>query len=265
MRTLRPRPSSREAPAQWYRGTIERFAHLVLRPGGPRVNTALLYGSAIAGVLIALVGSRSPLLPIAALPIAALVLVSLSALYRWTWPWQRAYLREGRRTDTQLSTIVGRPIDRSAAEAWLAASSEAPVSERILVLRWLGRDDEADALIPALPTTTPLELYRRDSLVALRNWRLTGILDMRAVADRLASLDPSERDQAVLMMAFWNGVAEVGAGHDLRRVPAPQGERLSPRDEVSLWALRIWPYRWLVGMFLLTWIPLGVLGLVAAR
>jgi hypothetical protein len=236
-----------------------------MRPGGPRVNTALLYASAISGVLIALVGSRSPLLPLVALPIAALVLAGVSARYRWTWPWQRAYLREGRRTDTQLSTIVGRPIDQSAAEAWLAASAEAPVFDRMLVLKWLGRDEEADALIPGLPTTTPLDLYRRDSFVAIRNWRLTGIFDIRAVVDRLASLDPSERDRAALSIAFWNGVAEVGAGHDLRRVSAPQGGRLSPRDEVSLWALRIWPYRWLVGMFLVTWIPLGVLGFVAAR
>ena len=236
-----------------------------MRPGGPRVNTALLYASAISGVLIALVGSRSPLLPLAALPIAALVLAGVSAMYRWTWPWQRAYLREGRRSDTQLCTIVGRPIDKSAAEAWLAASPEAPVFDRMLVLKWLGRDDQADALIPTLPTTTPLELYRRDSFVAIRNWRLTGYFDMRVVDNRLASLDPSERDQATLTMAFWNGVAEVGAGHDLRRVPAPQGGRLSPRDKVSLWALRIWSYRWLVGMFLVTWVPLGVLGLVAAR
>jgi hypothetical protein len=265
MRRPRPRPSSREAPAQWYRQTIDRFALLVLRPGGPRVNTVLFYGSAISGVLIALVGSRSPLLPIAALPLAAFVLAGVSALYRWTWPWQRAYLREGRRSDIRLSTILGRPIDKSAAEAWLAASSEAPVSDRILVLKWLGRDEEADALIPALPTITPLELYTRDSSVALRDWRMTGILDMRAAVARLPSLDPSERDRAASTIAFWHGVAEVGAGHDLRGVSAPQGGRLSPRYEVSLWALRIWPYRWLVGMFLVTWIPLGVLGLVAAR
>jgi len=228
------------------------------------MNAALFYVSATSGVLIALVGSRSPLLPIAALPIAALVLAGVSAFYRWAWPWQRAYLREGRRSDTRLSTIVGRPIDRSAAEAWLATSSEAPVIDRILVLRWLGRDEEADALIPELPTTTPLELYRRDSYEAIRAWRMTGILDMRAAVDRLPSLDPVERDGAASTIAFWNGVAEVGAGHDLRGVSPPQGGRLSPRDEVSLWALRIWPYRWLVGMFLVTWVPLGVLGLVAA-
>ncbi len=263
MRRPRPRPSSREAPAQWYRQAIDRFALLVLRPGGPRTNATLLYGSAISGVLIALVGSRSPLLPIAALPLAAFVLAGVSALYRWTWPWQRAYLWEGRRSDSRLSTIVGRPIDRSAAEAWLAASSEAPVSDRILVLKWLGRDEEAEALIPALPTSTPFELYSRDAAEALRAWRTTGILDMRAAVDRLPSLDPAERDRSASTIAFWQGVAAVGAGHELREVPAPEGGRLSPRDEVTLWAWRIWPYRWLVGMFLVTWVGLGVLGLVA--
>jgi len=263
MRRLRPRPGSHEAPAQWYRQTIDRFAHLVLRPGGPRMNAALLYGSAIAGVLIALVGSRSPLLPIAVLPLAAVVLACVSALFRWTWPWQRAYLREGRRSDTRLAAIVGRSIDRNAAETWLAASYEAPVSDRILVLKWLGRDEEADSLIPALPTATPLELYERDSSEALRAWRMTGILDMRAAVDRVASLEATERDRAASTIAFWQGVAAVGAGHDLRGVAAPQGGRLSPRDEVNLWALRIWPYRWLVGMFLVTWVGLGVLGLVA--
>ena len=227
------------------------------------MNAALLYASAVSGVLIALVSSRSPLLPIAALPIAALVLAAVSSLYRWTWPWQRAYLREGRRSDTRLATIVGRPIDRNAAETWLAATSEARVSDRILVLKWLGRDDEADSLIPALPTTTPVELYEHDSSEALRAWRVTGILDMREAVDRLASLEPSERDRAASTMAFWQGIAAVGADHDLRGVAAPQGGRLSPRDEVNLWALRIWPYRWLVGMFLVTWVGLGVLGLVA--
>ena len=229
------------------------------------MNAALFYVSATSGVLIALISSRSPLLPFAALPIAALVLAGVSALFRWTWPWQRAYLREGRRSDTRLSTIVGRPIGRSAADAWLAASSEAPVSDRILVLKWLGRDEEADALIPALPATTPSELYERDSSEALRAWRMTGVLDLRAAVDRLPSLDPSERDRAASTIGFWQGVAEVGTGHDLRGVPAPQGGRLSPRDEFALWAWRIWPYRWLVGMFLVTWVGLGVLGLVAAR
>jgi hypothetical protein len=227
------------------------------------LNAALLYVSATAGVLIALVGSRWPLLPIAALPIAALVLAGVSARYRWTWPWQRAYLREGRRSDTRLSAIVGRRIDTGAAEEWLAASSEAPVMDRILVLKWLGRDEEADALILALPTTTPLELYRRDFAEALRAWRMTGILDMRAAVDRLPSLDPDEREGAASTIAFWHGVAEVGAGHDLRGVSVPPGGRLSPRDEVSLWAWRIWTYRWLVGMFLVTWVGLGILGLVA--
>jgi hypothetical protein len=226
------------------------------------MNTALFYVSATSGVLIALVSSRSPLLPIAALPIAALVLAGVSAVYRWTWPWQRAYLREGWRSHARLSTIVGRPVDTSSAEAWLASSPDAPVFDRILVLKWLGRDEDADALIPALPTTTPLDLYRRDSLEALRDWRLTGTFDMRLVADRLALLDPSERDRAASTMALWNGVAEVGAGHDLRGVPAPQGVRLSPREEAGLWAVRIWPFRWLVGMFLVTWVGLGVLGLV---
>ncbi len=265
MRRLRPKQSRREAPAQWYRGTIERFAHTVLRPGGPRVNTVLFYGSAISGVLIALVGSRSPLLPIAALPIAALVLAGVSAVYRWTWPWQRAYLREGRRSDTELSAIVGQPIDASVAGAWLAASPEALVRDRILVLKWLGRDDEADALIPMLPTTTPLELYSRDFAEAARAWRMTGVLDMQAAVERLPSLEPSERNRAASTIAFWQGVAVVGAGHDLRGVTDPPGGRLSSRDEFTLWAWRIWPYRWLVGMFLLTWIPLGVLGLVASR
>ena len=227
------------------------------------MNATLFYGSAISGVLIALVSSRSPLLPIVALPVAALVLAGVSALYRWTWPWQRAYFREGRRSDTRISTIVGRPIDTSAAEGWLAASSDAPVGDRILVLKWLGRDEEADALIPALPTTTPLDLYLRDSSESLRVWRMTGSLDMQAAIARLPYLDPSERDRAASTIAFWQGVAEVGAGHDLRAVAAPQGGRLSPRDEVALWAWRIWPYRWLVGMFLVTWVGLAVLGLVA--
>ncbi len=227
------------------------------------MNAALLYVSAMSGVLIALVSTRSPLLPIVALPIAALVLAGVSALYRWTWPWQRAYLREGRRSDTRLAAIVGQPVDMNAADAWLAASPEAPVSDRILVLKWLGRDEEADSLIAALPTTTPLELYERASSEALRAWRMTSILDMRAAVDRLASLEPPERDRAASTIAFWQGVEAVGAGHDLHGVTAPLGGRLSPRDEVHLWALRIWPYRWLVGMFLVTWVGLGVLGLVA--
>ena len=70
----RPRPRSGRAPNRWYRENIDRFAHLVLRPGGPRVNAVLLYVSATSGVLIALVGSRSPLIAGAALPVAALVL-----------------------------------------------------------------------------------------------------------------------------------------------------------------------------------------------
>ena len=80
-----------------------------------------------------------------------------------------------------------------------------------------------------------------------------------------SDLGPAERDRAEATIAFWRGVSEVGRGGGLRDVPQPRGSRLRAGDETRLWLHRLWPLRWMVGMFLLTWVALGVLGFVAGR
>jgi hypothetical protein len=134
----------------------------------------------------------------------------------------------------------------------------------MVVLGWLGRYEAAEDLIPALPTTTPLDRYRRAYAEVFRGWRTTSTLDARPVVERLRDLEPSDRDRAESTIAFWRGVAEAGSGRELRDVPAPRGGRLSIRDEARLWLQRLWPLRWLLGMFLVTWVGLGVLTFVAA-
>jgi hypothetical protein len=199
---------------------------------------------------------------IAAFLLAVIIAIGLSPIHRWTWPWQRVYVREARRSDARLRTILGGPFEPVAAEAWLAASPDAPAADRLVILGTLGRVEDADRLIPTLPTNTPLDRFRKAYAEAFHRWRSTGTLDMRPVADHLADLDPDERESAAATVAFWGGVALVDTDHELRDVPPPDGPPLAARDELRLWRQRMWPLRWFLGMFLVTWIGLGLLGLL---
>ncbi len=253
-------------PTAWYRAALARLAWLAFRPAGPRINWLLFYGAATIGVVVALVTrGRSPLIPVVAVLLVMAAAIVVSAGYRWTWPWQRAYVRESRRSEALITAIVGPRLDPALAEAWLVRSPHAPISDRISILRWLARDDEAELLIPALPTVTPLDRYRKASTEVLQRWRTSGHLDDRSILERIADLDPVERDRAEATIAFWRGVAEVGAGQDLRDVPPPGGGRLSPADEARVWLQRLWSLQWLTVSFLITSVGLGVLSLVLAR
>ena len=226
----------------------------------------LVYAAAVSGVLVVLVTrGRSPLIPLLAVVLAAIVAIAVSAGYRWTWPWQRAYVREGRRSEAALTAILGGPIEPALADAWLVSSSDASVADRILLLGWLGRNEEADRLIPTLPTAAPLDRYRRAMAEAFQRWRANGRLDVGSIDEITSELDPSERDRAEATLAFWRGVAEVGRGGDLSDVPPPGGPRLPVRDEARLWLLRLWPLQWMAAMSFVTWVALGVLGFVAGR
>ena len=221
----------------------------------------MFYVVAAAGVVAALVSrGRSPVVAIAAFLLAVIIAIGMSAIYRWAWPWQHVYVREARRSDARLRTILGGPFEPVAAEAWLAASPDAPAVDRLVILGALGRVEDADRLIPTLPMNTPLDRFRKAYAEAFHRWRSTGMLDMRPVADHLADLDPDEREGAAATVAFWEGVALVDADHDLRDVPPPDPPLLATRDEFRLWRQRVWPLRWFLGMFLVTWIGLGVLG-----
>ena len=205
------------------------------------------------------------MIPVLASFVAVAVAVGASAIDRWAWPWQRAYVREGRRSEALLTSIVGVPIERSAAEAWLEGSADAPAMDCMLVLRWLGRNEDADGLVPDLPTATPLDRYRHASADAFHRWRTGGHLTIDPVLEHVSDLEPVERERAEATLAFWRGVAEVGDGHDLRNVPPPRGRRLSSGDEGRLWLQRLWPLRWMAVFFLVTWVGLGVLDLVVSR
>ena len=251
-------------PDQWYQASLEGLARTIFRPGGVHVTTLLFYGGALSGVVLALFSrSRSPAIPVLAAVAAVAVAIAVSAVYRWTWPWQRAYVREGRRSEALLTSIVGVAIERGAAEAWLERSAGAPAIDRMLVLRWLGRNDDADGLIPALPTATPLDRYRRASAEAFHVWRTGGNLTIEPALELVSGLEPVERERAEATLGFWRGVAGVGSGRELRNVPPPKGGRLSRGDEVRLWHQRLWPLRWMAVLFLVTWVGLDVLALVA--
>ena len=255
-----------ERPAPWYRAALERLKWTAFRPGGRNVNALLFYAAAVSGVLVVLVTrGRTPLIPLLAVALAIIVAIAVSARYRWTWPWQEAYVHEGRRSQAALTTILGGPIEPAAAEAWLVNSPDAPVADRIVVLGWLGRHEEADRLIATLPTATPLDRYRRAMAEAFQRWRLSGHLDVASIVGIIPDLDPSERNRSEATVAFWRGVAEVGGGGDLRDVPPPGVARLPVRDEARLWLLRLWPLQWMAGMSLVTWVALGVLGFAAGR
>jgi hypothetical protein len=253
-----------EPPTAFYHGGLQQLRRIAFHPGGRNLNWLLFYAAAVSGVLVALVTrGRTPLIPLLATLLAVIIAVAVSASHRWTWPWQEAYVRESRRSEAALSAILGGPIERTAAEAWLVSSRDAPVADRVLVLGWLGRNDEADRLVASLPTVTPLDRYRRAMAEAFHRWRLSGHLDVASIAGIASDLDPSERDRAEATVAFWRGVAESGEGGDLRDVPPPGGSRLPVRDVTRLWLLRLWPLQWMLGMFLVTWVALGVLGFVA--
>jgi hypothetical protein len=263
---LRLGPRRIKRPAPWYRGALERLKWTAFRPGGRNVNALLLYAAGVSGVLVTLVTrGRSPLIPLLALALAVIVAIAVSAWYRWTWPWQEAYVREGRRSEAALTAILGDPIEPAAAEAWFVTSPDAPVADRIVVLGWLGRLEEADRLIATMPTATPLDRYRREMAEAFQRWRLSGRLDVASIVGITRDLDPSERDRAEATVAFWRGVAEVGGGGDLRDVPPPGGARLPVRDQARLWLLRLWPLQWMAGTSVITWVALGLLGFVVGR
>jgi hypothetical protein len=234
-----------------------------------RSRDLVFYLGGTAGAGLGLFGRAWPLPTLASavgIGVAATAILGLltDLSFRWVWAWQEAFVWLGRRDERELSRIVGARMGRGAAEAWLARSAAAPAYERCLVLSWVGRDDEAERLIPEFPMSTAKERFRGAFREAVARWRSTGHLDLTRAHEAAAELEVGDRRSAQVSLAFWNGVAGVASWAELRSMPAPvmKGLRLAPSEwDIAFW-IGLWPAIWFAGVFALTWICLSVLSLV---
>ena len=141
-------PAAIQPGSSAYRAPGVALWRAVFRPLRPDLESVGRYAAILAGALAGglLFRWHTPVgYVVLLLALALAVLPPL--LGRGLWGWQAVLISSGLRSRTQIKAIVGEVNDKAAAE-WLAASSGASASDRYHVLAFLGRDEEAERLIP---------------------------------------------------------------------------------------------------------------------
>jgi hypothetical protein len=160
-------------------------------------------------------------------------------LARRSWGWQRVLISHAAYSRAQILSIVGA-VTPGAANRWLAASADATPSDRYHVLAFVGRDEDAERLIPELPVDTIDEQFDRAWNEVGRDWRTTGVLDVTAMADLLPALTPAARTRGEIDIAVMRALDAAGAGRTLATLPPPPAAPLALRWSILVWWQRYW-------------------------
>jgi hypothetical protein len=146
------------------------------------------------------------------LPPAILTLL-VSAADRDAWLLRRALASIAIDQRARLASR-GLPVDRTAAEAWLASPpADAAPFERAAVLMNVGRFEEARAALDGADPSGPLDRVRTLRLREAVDAALdpTRTIDIDAVADVARELAPGERHYQVLSAAWSQAALDIKA------------------------------------------------------
>jgi hypothetical protein len=214
--------------------------------------------TAVGGILALIVHGRPAAAWVLALVVALVVSAIPAIAQRSLWLWQTAFIGQALRHGREIRGIVGA-ANLKAAAAWLERSQDAPAYDRYRVLGFIGHDEEAESLIPELPTSTPAERYWRAWAEIGRSWRAEGVLDVSPAAEILPALDAATRDEAEEVIWYARGLEAAAEDRPLTGLPTPRTGTLPAVGRFWVWWNRYWVARWLVGMFVLMSLVLVVI------
>ncbi len=222
------------------------------RPHPARLDRAIGWGLMLAGAAVAYLTFDQPAgIWIGALAVIVIVTILAAVARLRLWPWQAVVIAELARRRREVETIIGT-VDWAAATRWLSQASGALPYDRYRILGFVGHDQLAEALIPGLPTSAPVDRFWRAWAEVRRDWRITGTVDASAAAALLPELDGADRRDAMQVLDWARGLRAAEIDEPLTKLRPPASPRLTSRGRFwVLWG-RFWVGRWLVGSFLLT-------------
>lgn len=222
------------------------------RPHAARLDRAIGWGLMLAGAVVAYLAFDQPAgIWIGALAVIAVVAFLAAVARLRLWPWQAVVIAESARRRREVERIIGA-VDWPTATRWLAQAAGALPYDRYRVLGFVGHDELAEELIPALPSSTPIDRFWRAWAEVRRDWRTTGTVDASAAAALVPDLDAGDRREATQVLDWARGLRAAEIDEPLAKLRPPASPGLTAR--ARFWVLwgRFWVGRWLVGSFLLT-------------
>jgi hypothetical protein len=155
-----------------------------LRDAGPPIRWLIagVLASLLLVIVLFVVGVRDSRVLIA-VPFVVFLAVCAADRRGWRVRMATAEVAAQQRQRWQWGQL---PIDPLAADAWLAAHTDAPPEVRATVMATAGRPDEARALLERVSPATPLETVRLERLRILFAAEAT---DDPSIDDALARLD----------------------------------------------------------------------------
>ena len=114
-----------------------------------------------------------------------------------------------------------------------------------------GRVTEARAMVVDLPVETPLELYRRTTLLAAADLYSGTPADFTEARRMAQAIEGSQGDLARATIVYYEFLAAILAGQSLRSLARPdvRGLHLDLRSRLRLWRWSIYPLDWFLAAF----------------
>ena len=197
------------------------------RPHPARLDRAIGWGLMLAGAAVAyLTFDRPAGIWIGALAVLAIVAALVAVTRVRLWPWQSVVIAESARRRREVEAIIGI-VDWATATRWLAQAAGALPYDRYRILGFVGHDDLAEELIPALPMSTPVDRFWRAWAEVRRDWRSAGTVDASRAAALLPELDGGDRRDATLVLDWARGLRAAEIDEPLTKLRPPASPRLS--------------------------------------